>query len=290
MSEVIFAHPRHHYDSYTDYKRLVELSCFPTCYVDEIDPASDNVYIISPYNEEWAAGWQSPRARIILWDIEWHIENFPHVPGVREVWASDKWYAQQIGAKYVPMGSHRKLAIADFPNADRAGEGFGVNMPALYNDREFVYDIALLAYLTNRRQRLILGGDMSVNNHTEYMKGTQEYDLKLAPNGWGLRRHEALTTTRLMIHCHQHDHVATIAPQRLALAAAYMLPVLCETVEDWGIFSLSYLLRSDYLRLSHQAHMWAQDKHREMLGDYAYSLHSLLCEQHTFRREVENAL
>ena len=49
----IFAKTRYVYDSYTDYWRLVELSGFPICYVDEMDvynPA--NIYIISPMNGE----------------------------------------------------------------------------------------------------------------------------------------------------------------------------------------------------------------------------------------------
>ena len=75
MTNIIFARPRHHYDSYTDLYRLIELSGYPLIYFDEIDPVSDNLYVMTIVNGENMHGWHQPRAKIVLWDLEWRLDG-----------------------------------------------------------------------------------------------------------------------------------------------------------------------------------------------------------------------
>lgn len=257
MADVLFARPRWQYDSYSDVYRLIALSGYPLVFYDEIDAASDNTYILTVANGETEKGWPDARARLILWDLEWHVDGAPIIPGVSEVWASDAWYAQRIGARYVPMGSHEGLA---------AGETNG----AVH------YDFAMMSYYTYRRQwirdRLL------------------ERGLTLAPNAWGDARHAALSGARAMLHVHQHDNINTVAPGRFALAAAYRLPVISERLDDWGIFNHGCLLCCDYPNLIVFADMWLRRNEARVLADYGRALHNLLCRDHTFRTGVEAAL
>ncbi len=131
MSDPIFARPRYDYDSYRDLYRLIDLSGFKLIFFDEIDPQSDNCYIMTIINGENNGGWVDPKARIVLWDIEWRLDGeYQRLPGVPEVWASDLWYAEHISAKYVPLGSH---------------PGFALTPP---NGQAKPYDAAMLSYMT----------------------------------------------------------------------------------------------------------------------------------------------
>lgn len=261
MSDPIFARTRHVYDSYQDYYRLVELSGFDTCYVDEIDPESDNCYIISPLNGEWEHGWPEAKARIILFQLEWCThpnDQRPLPPGVSEVFTMDKWHAERIGAKYVPIGSHPDLALSN-----------GHTKP--------LYDAALMAYMGPPR------------------RGALKYELerkglRLAPNSWGTLRDDVLHKSRAMLHVHQHETVPGVAALRVALAAAYALPYISEQVADRGIFSHSNMLFSDYAHLADFAYMWLCRNDSRLVEDYGRALHQLLCVEKPFRYWIEAAL
>lgn len=258
MSDVIFLRPRHVYDSYSDVYRLVQLAGYPLLYFDEAQPDSDHTYIVLLLNGENQQGWPDARARFIWWDLEWRLDGpYPTIPGVSEVWASDAWYAQRVGARYVPMGSH--AGLADGPAADGTR-----------------YDFAMMSYFTYRRQwvrdRLL------------------ERGLTLAPNAWGEERHAVLSATRAMLHVHQLDNVNTVAPGRFALAAAYSLPVISERLDERGVFEYGCMLTSDYANLADFADMWLRHNEAHILADYGRALHNLLCRDHTFRKCVEAAL
>lgn len=259
MADVVFARPRHEYDSYRDLYTLIELSGYPLVFFDELEPDSDSTYILTVANGENVNGWHGARARIILWDLEWHLDDFPNIPGVSEVWASDAWYARRIGARYVVMGSHDGLALEP------------VQRPHTMR-----YDGAMLAYLTHRRGHL--------HNMLSRM------GLRLAPNCWGAERHDVLAHTRAMLHVHQHDHIHTVAPLRFALAAAYQLPVISERLSDSGAFTYGHMLTSDYANYADFAHMWLLRNDAHILEDYGRSLHNLLCRDYTFKASVEAAL
>jgi hypothetical protein len=93
-----------------------------------------------------------------------------------------------------------------------------------------------------------------------------------------------------MLHIHQHDGIQTIAPQRWALAAAYGLPLITETLLDWGIFGYKHLLMSDYEHLPEFVKMWTRRNEARILEDYGRALHHLLCVERTFRANVEAAV
>lgn len=206
MPDILFARPRWNYESYADLYRLIELSGFPLIYFDEIDPQSDNLYILTTINGECQNGWQSPRARIIWWDLEWRIDgDYPHIPGIAETWAADSWYAQHVGARYVPMGSHSGLKL-DTPIT-----------PDVH------YHAAYMGYMVNRRLQI----------WTELVNR----GLRLSPmSAWGEQRHNVLMQSACYVHVHQLHAAPGLPALRLVVAAAYSLPFLTETVQDAGVF------------------------------------------------------
>lgn len=276
MSEVIFCKTRYQdkvvhvdsvtgkehkgYASYEDLWKMVKWAGYPLIYVDQIDPQSDNTYIVTPLNEEWIAGWHKPKARIIHWEFEWRTDwraEADEPEGVREVWAMDRWFAQQIGARYVPVGSDRRL------NEYYLGAIPYLEKPA----------VALLAYQTNRRAVI-----------------TQELrragiDISVVDGSWGKERSQRLYQSSLMLHVHQTDNMPGVAALRWALAAAHKLPIISEQINDRGIFGYSHMMQARYDFLtSFTSHMLKQPK---ALQDYGDALHNLLCVEQTFRKVVE---
>lgn len=262
MPDPIFATTRHAYDSYSDWRELVRLSGFELVYVDEIDaydPAK--TYIITPLNGEWQSGWPDATATLVWWDLEWRLDGpYPQIPGVRRTWTSDKWYAFCVGAEYVPLGSHP-----------------GLNLNP--EDRDtMLWDGAMLAYMGPPRRQ-----------HIAYQ--LQQRGVRLAPNGWGQERHNILVHSRSMIHVHQLENAPGVAAQRLALAAAYKLPYITEAVADPGIIPSWAWFSAPYEHLAQFAHMWlSDDVDGGRFRDTGETLYHLLCEEHTFKRCVEDAL
>lgn len=263
MPSIIFAQPRHQYGSYADYRKLIELSGFPLVFMDEIDPDSDNIYIFSTPATHWHTGverkgWPGARARIIYWSLEWYKDvDYRSIPGV-EIWSPDAWYADLIGARYVPMGGHPDLKLH----------------PTRPNGR--VFDVATLFAPTPRRQWAV----HQLQN---------ERHLHLAPTQdcWDEHRHNVLMQSRCMVMVHQLDNSPTVAPQRWALAAAYGLPVITETLGNPGIFSEGRRLMADLPFLGEFTAMWLRAENKARLEDYGNALHDFLCHHYTFRKSVE---
>lgn len=270
MGNVIFARPRFHYQSYTDLLKLIELAGYPLIYLDEIDPSTDDTYICTLYDNVndpvdsgvWAKGWPEANAQIILLDLEWHIgdNRLPPVPGLARIWAADKWYAEQINVEYVPLGSDPRLAEQPFERSD------------------FQYDVAPLSYnAPPRRQRAL--------------QDMQAHGLTLAPNGWGMERHEALTHSKVMVNIHQWDHLPVVSPQRFAVAAAYKMPLITEEVADQGIFTSDYILHMPrecspgiFVGMAVAQPLTIA---REACGE---ALYQLLCEDYGFKKVIEAAV
>lgn len=257
MSDIIFAKTRHHYQSYVDYWRMIELSGFDTCYVDEIDPDSDNTYIVTPDNDEVRnAGWpKAPRAQIIHWDLEWRLQPIEPIPGVRRYWHMDKFVADRIGVQYAPMGGHAGL------REQKPSKG------------QF-YDVAYLGYMVPRREHIAI-----------WMR---ERGLEVSPSSaWDDKRHDVLTRSYMYLHVHQNDDIKGVPALRLIVAAAYQLPFLSEEVEHRGIFTgRQCILTEPYEALSSHSdyRVW------EGLKDNAVYLHEFLCYEFTFRKSVEAAV
>lgn len=261
MGNVIFCKTRYQdigYHSYNDLWRMVELAGYPIIYVDQIDPQSDNTYIVTPLNDEWLNGWQSPKARIIHWELEWRTDwraNVNTPQGIAETWVSDKAYADKIGARYVPMGGDARLNE--------------VNQPVTHT----LYDVALLSYQTPRRQVI-----------TQQL---QQQGVTIAPNS-GLHkwaRSMVLNQCSVMCHTHQTEQSNGVAPLRWCIAAAHKLALISETVPDRGIFGYSHMMQADYDYLASFTSGVLMDK--RLLNDYALALHDLLCRDYTFKIGVE---
>lgn len=261
MTQPIFGLSRtdyYHQRSYADYFRLIELSGYEWCYFDEMcieDPT--RLYIITPYDPQWG-GFPNAKARIIWHDIEWR-DSYPDVPGVCEVWASDAMYAKRHNLRYVPLGSHPGLKLD-------IGEVGGKQ-----------YDVCMLSYMTNRRQYLV--------------DRLKEWNITISPQGWDAQRHAALCQSSAVLHIHQHDNLRTVAPQRFALAAAYSLPLISETIDDRGVFVVGQdFIMSDYDNMPTVVDMWTRRNESRILEDYGRALHQKLCVENTFKSFVEAAL
>lgn len=261
MTDVTFVRTRTEYPPYADFYRLAELSGYPLCYVDEIDPSdSTKVYIVSPINGEWQHGWSHARARIIFNQLEWHTDHKPvELPsGVSECWNGDAWHARLINARHVPIGGHSglNLDLNDCPAKE--------------------YDVAFMAYTDVYRRKLI-------------KDALESHGLKVAPNGWGRERHDILTRSRCIVHVHQWEDIPTIAPLRWCLAAAYGLPIISESVNDRRPFAAGDFMTADYDSLVETVADALADGNGQ-LETYGRNLHNYLCRVLTFRESVERAL
>lgn len=262
MADVTFVRTRTYYQPYDDLFRLAELSGFPVCYVDEID-ANDarKTYIFTPNNGETLAGWPHARARIIFMQMEWHTDHAPLElpPGVSEAWNGDKWHSQLINARHVPMGSHECLN--------------------LYPERrtEKLYDIALMGYYDVWRRARV----------RDQLK---ERGFSIAPNAWDEDRDTYLRQSRCMVHVHQWDDMATIAPLRWCLAAAYGLPIISETVNDRRPFADTDFITADYDQLVDTVTMCLHPDFANVLEQHGRNLRETLCKRLTFRESVMRAL
>lgn len=256
---IIFAKPRHPYTSYTDLYTLIDLSGFKTCFIDEIDPSSNNAYIITILNGELPeGGYPDARAEIVLYDLEWHLDGIPPLANV-EVWAGDAWYAERINARYVAMGSHPDLCPEVTPKQD-------------------LYDVAFYGYFDGVPRRQVIRQQLL------------ERGVKVSPTGaWGAARHQMLRNSASYLHVHQLANAPTIAPLRMVVAAAYALPVITETCADYGRFE-SYVLAAEYDRIAECAQLWTKPSMWQQAMEYGHHLHQLLCIDMPFRKSVEAAI
>lgn len=266
MSNVYFCATQYYldggYGSYQDWFKLAELSGYPVIPLSQLDPQSDNTYIVTPLNDQWLQGWQNPRARIIHYELEWRTDwraSVNEPPGVAEVWVGDKAYAEKIGARYVPIGSHKLLNELHY-----SSEGFSKN-----------YDVAFMGYKDPPRRARIL--------HEMYEAG-----LTIAPNGWGIDRSNLLFESKCMVAIHQFDFMPTIAPLRMCIAATHRLAVISEGVQDKGIF-MGYFDDIPYGQLAYATRLIVRNPHSR-LKERGEALFELLCNRYTFRHAIERAL
>jgi hypothetical protein len=259
-----FVHTDYEYPPYGDFFELARLSGYPVIPMSEMDIDSDNVYIITPLSGEWERRWNHPiHATLILWDLEWRLKESDYAwpesalitpPFVSRVWAADKWYAERIGAQYVPIGAH--TGLVGTAQTDQA------------------FDVCPLSYRTGRRNTAF--GAM------------QDSGLTIAPNSWGEERDAVLKASTTVVHVHQHDRVATVAPLRFAIAAAWHKPLISESVIDRGIFE-DAVLYADFGVIADYTRLMAQ-RYTALLGDKADELYNLLCVKNSFKSYIEAAL
>lgn len=224
--------------------------------MDEMDLQSDNTYIFSTPDTHWHHGWPEAKCRIIYYCFEWYLDvDYSKIPV--EIWCTDKSWSTRIGAKYVPMGSHRDLNPQPDERCEKA------------------YDVATLWAPSHPRY------------HAEDL--LQRASLTRAPNAWGDERHRVLSQSRMMVAVHQNHDVQTVAPQRWALAAAYRLPVISETLADAGLLG-DVTITCDLEDVGEVAASWKRPENAGKLRSRGDALYELLCEKYTFRNGIESAL
>jgi len=248
----VFVFSEKQYPSYSDIRRLVELSGFKAITTKQIDAFSRAPYIV--VSPEPVPDLNGLRARIICWQLEYagdYTDNYKGFTG--EVWASDKAWADEHSAKYVLMGSDANL-IYSVP----------VAMPSTR------FDVSLLGYMTPRRQ--------AIKDKLKSLRWPDDY-----PGHDTDSRQELLTNTRLMLHVHQHDGAPYVAPQRIAIAASCHMPVVSENVRDAGDLA-NVVTYASYVNLPAVVNKALK---ANVDGE---ALHNLLCVERPFRTCVMEAL
>lgn len=212
MVDITFVKTRHTYESYDVLFKLIELSNFSTIYVDELDVSKEGVYIVAPCNGEWRPHIDNqdgkPRnAHLILWNLErpsgsaGSVGNYAQANRdliykrhCDEIWVSDMRLAEETQLRFVVLGSD---------------EGLG----SVGNDKR--YDLVHMSYEIPRR-----------TNIYKHFNGDD-----IGPNCWPPERDGVLRASRFALNIHQDIHPFQ-EPLRLALFAAYGLPVISETIFD----------------------------------------------------------
>ena len=261
---IIFAKTRYHYDSYSDFWKLVELSGFDTCFIDEIDISKENTYIFSPTNGEFRPHIKNEKdrhpwlAKIVWWNLERpsSVDNVTIddiTEYINEAWVSDKYYASlNSGFKFVPMGSHPGLRLRS------------ENIPKSY-------DFCHMSYAFGRRDHI-------------YSTLTQR-GLKMGPNGWGEERDKTLRASKVLVNVHQ-DPFPISEPLRFAVGAAYSLPIISETTNPYPLTPGVDIIMADFDHLANQV----INNYNLDLTQIGNNLYNNLCVKNTFRLNVERGL
>lgn len=246
------------YPSYADLRTLVSLSEFDAVTLSRADFSHpDDVYIL--VTPEQPPDLNAVPARVILWNFEYAGDYVPKLETwKRELWASDPAWAQARDAQFVLCGSDSRLQMCS-----------DVGM----TDEDLVlgYDVTMLGYMTPRR--------VNVKRALPTLTWTPDYP------GTGIERDAVLKATRLMLNVCQHDE-RYLTPLRLAVAAAYKLPVIHETVANTGPYADAVEF-CDYDAITDAALAFFKKKRKPALGERLYKL---LCEKYPFRASVLNAL
>lgn len=254
---------------------MVELSGFKTCFVDEVDLTSNAIFIVTPCNGEFRPAMQAQRdrlsgspstARTVVWQLERPDEDLSPGPTVLEtrnnelfqwvdqVWVSDLHYAS-LDPRYihVPLGSHPALREGG-PGPERYAL---CHMSARFPRRTPIMDRILA-----------------------------DYKNRVGPNGWGEARARTLNTSRAIVNVHKTP--APIGePIRFALAAAYKLPLITETLANpWPMINDVHFISSDANSLRAKVR---EALSRADLPEFGERLHKLLCVDKLFGDYVREA-
>jgi hypothetical protein len=263
-----FARTRHHYDSYQDFWKMVELAGLPTCFVDEIDINSDTIYVTTPITGELKSRQlpKARRAKIVWWNLERpdgeYAGNFNEViteafTHVDEIWVADRYYQTlDTRMKFVVMGSHPGLLI-----------------PA---SETRAHDITHYSYVNGRRNHIY--GRL------------HQLGLDLAPNSWGSERAGGLLRSKLFLNVHQTDALIG-EPLRFAVGAAFSTLFVSEHCADpfplipgVDFLSIGYHDIAEFCQQAVQGHIPCN------VDQMRHSFFNRLCIEHQFPNGALQAL
>lgn len=262
---VVFVKPRCAFPSYEDFWTLISLSGFPICYIDEIDLARDLIYVLTPWhaeaepclNRELLSN-KTKMATVVWWCLERfdcmaepYTKLISHISElVDQCWISDRWLAGlDPRFQYIPMGSHPRLG----------------NAPS-----DPSYDFTIHGSSSARCESMC--------------SRLQELGFTLAPKRSERDRDSVLRRSRVLLHVQQSTDPSS-APLLFALAAAYRLPVLSESIRDpHPVGELITMVDYEFI----------PEAMRKLINigghELASALHEKLCAELTFRRCVEAML
>jgi hypothetical protein len=290
LPEIIFAKPVHHYDSYTDFWRLVELSGFPIISVSDIDITQEQIIITAPMNGDYQehfvgilSHWEEtgeitggqlkrqkdsglPRlSHLIVWNLE-RPSGSGSIPEYAkrskswidnlfcdEVWVSDPTLADATMLRYVTLGSD-----------------YGLGEPSDQKSFDFTH------------QSVIIPRRANIYKHFG--------ESQIGPNCWPWdepSRDDVLKASRFALNVHQ-DNYPFCEPLRIALFAAYGLPVISETLNN------GYPYGGDIREIPY--HNLADDLKARLKDDYGQwrdmgqRLRRKLCEDFQFGKVVRQAV
>lgn len=271
MNDIVFVKTGHHYDSYLDFFKLVELSGFEIVHVSDVDISQHITYLLVPHNGEWNPHIDNqvdkPRnAHLVLWNIERPDGSAGSVGyyGRRqreliygryfdEVWVSDRRLALETkhATRFVVLGSDE-----------------GLGEPRRQKD----YDFCHMSYETNRRQ--------SIYKHFD--------EKRTGRNCWPPMRDEILKASKFALNVHQDQHPFQ-EPLRFALFAAYGLPIVSETIYDSYPWSDEFMIFSGYDGLVGKIRQVLENDYQRWY-DFGMRARERMCGKFRFKTMVEQAV
>lgn len=225
--KIVFVRTRYHYQSYVDYWRIVELSGFETCYVDEVDISKECVYIVSPMNGEWRPHIERqrsiPRNAVLC---HWNLERPGGSGGLNQY--------RKSNIDLVDYGYINHTIISDYALSREVPHSlytpFGVHPDFGAENKEPKFaDFIHLSCFSQRRSFLFENAAVPRSRIGEAI---------IAPNSWGDVRHHWLLQSKWMLNIHQ-DGYQYMEPIRFMIAASYGLPIITETCKD--VYPYSHL-------------------------------------------------
>lgn len=281
-----FAVPRYRYQSYTDYYKLIELSGFPCCFIDEMNLQKDISYIISPINGEFRpfvdSNRKNKRAKLIWYFLErpievtWEINDI----SVRGIEALDLLpdYIDEIWVADLHLYSALPISRRNFvPVGSDPGLGFSAGIDR--HPEHWKYDYIHLSYPSSRRAEL-------------YSKLASKF--KEAPNAWPPTREFILAETALMLNIHQ-DHLLMAEPLRFAVAAANKMPILSEEItnpypleKQWDYLSVPISEIKDWMEYTFLSYK-KEDRVQNFI-DIGNRIFQKLCIDFSFKKNIIEGL
>lgn len=254
------------YYGYLDYWKLIELSGFRTCQLDNVDLLSGETYIISVLFRDDIHQYLTSQikihngrkvSKIVGWDLEppnspWGCHLITRAL-LDQYWVSDR--SLRTGqTKAVVFGSHPDIASCQ---------------PLKNKD----IDVAFIGMLSPRR-----------NDALEALKKS---GLNVAITTFEPERGKVLSRSRAMLNIPYRDS-AFVAPPRFSVAAAYSLPILSEPLNDpWPLEPSRDILIASAQNFTDACIGWMKNENLESMGQ---NIHRRLVKEMNFKTNVLLAL